>query len=147
MLSLPANMRGDENAMKIIEEIVLPNGLKLTILDLSREIAADTVKVEVVFKTDVDLQESFFSGRQDYELVESVFGNKLVYEYTTEKTFVPKADGDLIREELVNRFKNNSLYYLGLQNFAEKMARARLRDIKKDPYKYQQKQIIDHDQL
>ena len=132
--------------MKLIEEIILPNGLKLHVMDLSREIAADTVKVEMVFKTEVELKESFFSNKQDYELVAEVFGNKLVYEHKMEKTFVPKEDCDTVRDTLMTTFKNNSLNYLSVENFAEKMARARLRDIKNDPYKYRKK-IINNDGL
>ena len=41
----------------LIEEINLPNGLKLNIFDLSREIAADTVKVEIAFRADIGTQD------------------------------------------------------------------------------------------
>jgi len=125
--------------MKLIEEINLPNGLHLKIYDLSREIAADTVKVEIVFKTDIDLKESFFSTLADYQQVQSIFGDKLTYEYKMERAYIQKERGNDIREELINTFKNNSLHYLGAANFAEKLAQSMLRDIKKNPYKYRNK--------
>ncbi len=53
--------------MKLLEEIILPNGLKLIISDVSRPIAADTVKIEVDFKIDIDLKESFFENEADYQ--------------------------------------------------------------------------------
>lgn len=126
--------------MKLIEEIILPNGLKLKIFDLSRDIAADTVKVEVVFKTDFDLQESFFSSRPDYQQVQSFFGNKLTYENKAERTFVAKEVVDAVREELINTFKNNLLNYLGVENFANKYALSLLREIKNNPYKYRSRE-------
>ena len=126
--------------MESIEEIILPNGLKINIFDLSREIAADTVKVEISFKTAIDLKESFFPNKQDYHQVKKVFGDKLTYEYKMERTFVRKKQRDAVREELINTFKNNSLHYLGTEYFAEKLARSMLRDIKNNPYKYRSKE-------
>ena len=125
--------------MKLIEEIILPNGLKLNIFDLSREIAAPTVKVEIALKIDIDLNESFFVTGADYQQVKNIFGDKLTYEYTVERSYIKKEEGDAVREELINTFKNNSLHYLGAENFAEKFALSLLRDIKNNPYKYRNK--------
>jgi hypothetical protein len=123
--------------MQLIEEINLPNGLKLNIFDLSREIAADTIKVEIAIHSDIDLKESFFLNRADYQQVRNIFGDKLTYEYKRERAFVRKEKSDAVREELINTFKNNSLHYIGTVNFAGKLAHAKLREIKKNPYKYQ----------
>jgi hypothetical protein len=123
--------------MKLIEEIILPNGLKLNIFDLSRAIAADTVKVEVAFKIDVDLKESFFAAGADYQQVKDIFGDKLVYENKQERTFVAKERCDAVREKLIETFKKDILNYLATKNFAEKFALSLLREIKKNPYKYQ----------
>lgn len=125
--------------MKLIEEIILPNGLKLKISDLSRDIAADTTKVEVSFKIDIDLKESFFQDLQDYQDVKRNFGEKLVFENKEERTFVEKERCDAVREELLDTFKKNLLHYLGTNNFDEKYARSLLRDIRKNPYKYRLK--------
>ena len=123
--------------MKLLEEIILPNGLKLIISDLSRPIAADTVKIEVDFKIDIDLKESFFQNEADYQDVRKFFGDKLVFENKEERTFVEKERGDAVREELINTFKKNLLNYLGTENFGAKYALSLLRDIRKNPYKYQ----------
>ena len=120
----------------LIEEINLPNGLKLNIFDLSREIAADTVKVEIAFRADIGLKESFFTNGEDYLQVKNIFGDTLTYEYKMERTFVKKEKQNLVRGELLNTFKANSLNYLGAENFAQKLALALLRDIKQNPYKY-----------
>ena len=45
--------------MKLLEEINLPNGLKLNIFDLSREIAADTIQVEIAINSDIELNKYF----------------------------------------------------------------------------------------
>lgn len=123
--------------MNLIEEIKLDNGLTLKIFDLSRSIAADTVKVEVSFQTKISLKESYFADTQDYVQVKNIMGDELAYEHKLERSFVPKENEDSVRDDLINTFKNNSLDYLASAGFSQKMALSTLRDIKKNPYKYQ----------
>ena len=123
--------------MKLIEEIYLTNGLKLNIFDLSRSIAADTVKVEISVQSKIDLKESYFPDSRDYHKVKRIFGDIFFYEYKLERSFVAKENQETIREELLSTFKNNSLHYLSSVNFPQKLALATLKDIKNNPYKYQ----------
>ncbi len=123
--------------MELIETINLPNGLVLTITDLSRRIAKDTVKVEVSFQMKVKVLESFFASPDDHLQLTRIFGDELTYEHKMERTFVLDAEEDSTRTELLDTFKNNSLNYLASPNFARKMALSLLRDIKLNPFKYQ----------
>ena len=123
--------------MKLIEEIKLANGLNLKIFDSSRTIAANTVKVEISFQTKIPLKESFFTENQDYVQVKNIIGNELAYEHKLERSFVPSENEDSVRDDLINTFKSNSLDYLASVNFPRKMALSMLKDIKKNPYKYQ----------
>ncbi len=95
--------------MKLIEEINLANGLKLNIFDLSRPIAADTVKVEISIQSKIDLKKSYFSDSRDYHQVKRIFGDNFSYEYKMERSFVAKENQEAIREELLCTFKSNSL--------------------------------------
>jgi hypothetical protein len=122
--------------MKLIEEIKLANGLKLKIFDLSRPVAADTVKVEISFQAKISLKKSYFTDTQDYDQVKNIMGAKLAYEHKLERSFVPKENEDAIRDDLINTFKNNSLNYLAAVNFPQKLALSMLKDIKNNPYKY-----------
>jgi hypothetical protein len=126
--------------MELIEEINLANGLKLQIIDLSRCIAADTVKVEILFQTKIALRESYFGSTGDYSCVKDIFGDELTYEYRHERSFVHCKNQDAVRSELIDTFKNNSFQYLSAENFSRKLSLSRLRDIKNNPYKYR-KQI------
>lgn len=123
--------------MKLIEEIKLANGLILMIFDLSRAIAADTVKVEVFFRTKVALKKSYFTDARDYDKVKKIMGDELSYEHRLERSFVPKNDEDSTRTDLISTFKNNSLNYLSSEKFPQNMALSRLREIKNNPFKYQ----------
>jgi len=122
--------------MKLIEEINLANGLKLKIFDLSRPVAADTFKVEISFQIKVYLKESYFASPQDYAQVKNIMGDELTYENKRVRSFVYEKDQDSVRENLINTFKNNSLDYLAAFNFPQKLALSMLKDIKKNPYKY-----------
>lgn len=123
--------------MERIETIDLPNGLVLTIDDLSRRIAADTVKVELCFQIKIDVLESFFAEASDYWKLTGIFGGELTYEHKLERSFVADADCASVRSELLETFKKNSLNYLSSPNFARKMTLSILRDIKQNPFKYQ----------
>ena len=123
--------------MNIIEEIDLPNGLKLTITDFTRSIAADTRKVELTFSMKIIVSESFFASDEDYRTLVNIFGTELTYEHRLERTFVYDKDEPAVRTELIDAFKNNTMNYLASPHFAKKMALSTLRDIKLNPFKYQ----------
>jgi hypothetical protein len=122
--------------MELLEQIKLDNGLTLKIFDLSRAIAAKTVKVELSMQIKINLEKSYFATADDYDQVRNIFGEELAYDHKTERTIVTKENEDAVREELINTFKNNLLNYLSAANFSQKLALAMLRDIKNNPYKY-----------
>ncbi len=122
--------------MKLIEEIKLVNGLKLKIFDISRPIAADTIKVEIAFQTKIPLKKSYFTDTQDYAKVKNIMGDELTYENKRVRSFVYEKDRDSVREDLINTFKKNSLDYVASVNFPQKLALSMLKDIKNNPYKY-----------
>ncbi len=122
--------------MELLEEIKLSNGLTLRIFDLSRAIAADTAKVELSMQIKINLEASFFADTSDYDQVRNIFGDELTYTHKAERMIVSKKNENVVREELINTFKNNLLNYLSAANFSQKLALSMLRDIKKDPYKY-----------
>jgi len=123
--------------MEQIEAINLPNGLVLTIDDLSRRIAADTMKVEICFRIKIAVLESFFASAEDYLKLKNIFGEELTYEHKLERSFVYDADETSVRTELLETFKKTSLNYLSSPEFARKMTLSILRDVKQNPFKYQ----------
>jgi hypothetical protein len=126
----------ERKTMKRIETIHLPNGLVLTINDLSRRIAANTVKVELSFQMKVKVEPSFFASPDDHRQLTGIFGDELTYEHKLEKPFVAEAEESATRANLQETFKNNSLDYLSKPGFAKKMALSVLKDIRQNPFKY-----------
>ena len=130
-------MLGRMAHMKIFEEIPLSNNLTIEVWDLSRPIAADTTKVEILIKIKVDLKSSYFIKPEHFECVKKVLGPQIFFEYRKERTFVNNCDRDAIFQELLDSFKRDSLPYLSKQEFPGSFAMSRYWDIEKNRYKYQ----------
>jgi hypothetical protein len=125
-----------QDAMKQIESINLPNGLSLDVWDASRQIAADTVKVELVIKMDVSFARSHFEEEDHYLKTRRVFGPAGSYEYRKERTFVHNAETETVFRNLLDDFKRDALPYLSQDNFPQHYSRSKYRDIVQNPYKY-----------
>jgi hypothetical protein len=55
------------HAMKLYEQIQMPNGLTVEVHDLSREIAANTVRVELIIRIRVALSPDDFADPLHFE--------------------------------------------------------------------------------
>jgi hypothetical protein len=122
--------------MKLVEEIPLPNHLTVEIWDKSRPIAADTTKVEIAIRMKVDLRPSYFMKPEYFELVKTVFGSQIFFEYTMERSFVNHREKDAVFQELLVSFKKDTLPYLSKPAFPRSFALSRYREIEKNRYKY-----------
>jgi len=74
--------------MKLYERIPLSNGLEAEVYDLSRPIAVDTTKVEMVIKIRVALRPEYFAATDHFEQTRKVFGPEICYKYRTGQSFV-----------------------------------------------------------
>ena len=122
--------------MHLVEEIPLPNGLTVEVWDKSIPIAADTTKVSLAITVKVPLLPSYFTARDQYEMVRKILGPEIVFEYSKERSFVKNRDREAVFQELLVNFKENSLAYLGRSSFPRGFALSRYRDIQKNFYKY-----------
>lgn len=122
--------------MKQIENINLPNGLSLDVWDLSRRIAADTVKVELVIKMEVTFESCHFDEEDHYLKTRRVFGPAGSYEYRKERTFVHIDEKETVFRDLLDAFKRDALPYLAQDNFPQRFSRSKYRDIIQNIYKY-----------
>lgn len=123
--------------MKCLDKIMLTNGLTVEILDLSRAIAEDTTKVELLFRMEIKLDESYFAQKEQWEMTRRIFGDSVFFENRIERTFVDNSDQDKVRRALIDSFKSDSLPYLSHADFARRFALAKYADIVKRPHKYQ----------
>lgn len=123
---------------KLIEKIMLQNGLTLEIWDQSRSIATDTDKVTLYICAAIPLDPSFFSENIQYEKMQKFFGDALLFEYKNERSFVAKAETDQIFRQFIDIFKKDTLPYVSKLDFARRYALSKYRDVEKNPYQYRE---------
>jgi hypothetical protein len=121
---------------RLVEEIPLPNGLKVEVWDQSIPIAVNTSKVELLIRIKVELQLSYFIKPEHFEIVREIMGPEIFYEYKKQRPFVNNKEKDAVFRELVDTFKQDSLPYLARQKFPHNFALSKYWDIEKNRYKY-----------
>jgi len=126
--------------MKLHEQIQLPNGLTVEVHDLSRLIAANTVKVEMIIRIPVALRPDDFADPSRFEQTRAVFGEEIVFEHRLERSFVTSEQKDDVFRTLLSTFKQASLPYLASLKFRTRFAESKYREILQNPYKYRQRQ-------
>ena len=122
--------------MKLYERIPLPNGLEAEVYDLSRPIAVDTTKVEMVIKVRVALRPEYFAATDHFEQTRRIFGPEICYEYRTGQSFVANGEKEDVFKALLESFRKDALPYLSGGKFPGRFAMSKFMDILKNPYKY-----------
>ena len=126
--------------MKLCEQIPMPNGLTVEVHDLSREIAADTFRVEMIIRIRVALRPDDFAEPSQFEQTHAVFGEEIVFEHRLERSFVTSEQKDEVFRTLLETFKQASLPYLSNPKFRNRFAASKYREILQNPYKYRIRQ-------
>jgi hypothetical protein len=126
--------------MKPYEQIPMPNGLTVEVYDLSRQIADDTVRVEMMIRIPVTLRPDDFTEPFQFEQTCAVFGKEIVYEHRLERSFVGRDQKNDVFRTLLETFKQASLPYLSNPKFRNRLAASKHREILQNPYKYRTRQ-------
>ena len=111
---------------KLIETIILNNGLFLEIYDQSRKIAGDRWLVRMVAKIDIPIDSLNLEDGPDQqvslgELKES-FDGFIRYEQKSERNFIGEQQKDAMLDDLVTSFLTSSREYLSHPKFAVRYA-------------------------
>lgn len=125
-------------AMRLIETIPLQNGLTVEVRDNSRPIAADTMKVELLFRVAVPLNPEDWSCSKHYETVRRVFGDAPRFEYRATRSFVRSAAVEEVSRKLLDAFRRDSLPYLSRPDFSCRFTLSKYREIEANPYRYRE---------
>jgi hypothetical protein len=125
-------------AMRLIETIPLENGLAVEVRDNSRLIAADTMKVELLFSVAVPLNPSDWECPAHYEIVRKIFGDAPRFEYPAGRSFVRSAAVEAVSLELRDAFRRDSLAYLSRPDFPRRFVLSKYREIESNPYRYRE---------
>lgn len=124
--------------MNDIETIPLENGLTVEVRDLSRPIAADTTKVELLFSVAVPLHPEDCDCPAHCEMIRKVWGESPRFEYRAIRSFVRNTNVETTARELREAFQRDSLSYLARPDFPCRFTRAKYREIETQPYRYRE---------
>jgi hypothetical protein len=124
--------------MKLIETILLKNGLTVEVRDLSRPIAADTTKVEILFSVAVPLNPADGECPAHIEMVRRIWGDAPRFEYRAVRSFVRDTKVEDASRELQEAFRRDSLAYLSRPDFPRRFALAKYREFLTHPYQYRE---------
>ncbi len=120
---------------KIYRKIELENGHTLSILDESRKISKDACLVKMKAVMEFDIHENLFTCPLPNEInlagIKSVLGDKIVYEYVTERNFIMNHEKEGLFKALVDTFMNNLGQYVANPRFPEKFILKEYKDRKK----------------
>lgn len=124
--------------MKLIETIPLENGLTVEVQDNSRTIAADTTRVELLFRITVPLSPKDWGCPAQCETVRKVFGETPRFEYRAARSFVRGAAVEEVSRRLLDAFRQDMLAYLSRPDFPRRFALSKYREIEANPYRYRE---------
>ena len=111
---------------KLIETIVLKNGLILEIHDQSRKIAGDRWLVKIAAKIDIPIDSLNLDATSTRQVslnsLKASFDSFIRYEQKRERNFVGEQQKDTILHELVTSFLSSNREYLSHPDFAVRYA-------------------------
>ena len=119
---------------RLIEKITLPNGLVLELWDQSRRMAGDRWIVLLLAKVEVPVLPKYFSaldhGEQAYHDLLTAYGDPLVFTQQKVRHFVDEKETKDVLAELLQRFKDTLVSYLGTPKFASLYVLKKYGDLK-----------------
>lgn len=122
--------------MRCLQKIPLENGLTVEIWDLSRPVAADTQKVELLFRMCIPLKPGYFACPGDYATTREVLGDEPAFESRMIRSFVPAQEADRVSLEFREIFRRDLLSYLSRPHFPRSFALVKHREILKEPLRF-----------
>lgn len=121
-------------AARLIEKVILPNGLIVELWDNSRRMAGDRWLVSLLAKMEIPVLAEYFSTLEDGEqacrdLVDA-HGDPLVFTQEEVRHFVDDSKTKEALTGLCQRFKDNLIGYLGNPKFAPQYVMKKYGDLR-----------------
>ncbi len=109
---------------KLIKRVNLDNGLELSLYDCSRRIAADTWKVILSARIEIDTDQTEFTITEKKKLYEirQTIGKHITFEKKIMRSFINEEKKEETLQFLYESFLDNTKKYLSDKQFAERLA-------------------------
>lgn len=104
---------------RIVRTLDLANGLKLQLIDDSRQIAADRYSVRLKLRIEIPVDGKWFDSMADpsVEDVKTLLGPHVVFEREEKRNFVDKDEKDAVVDAMVASVVESGTPYYGLPSF------------------------------
>jgi hypothetical protein len=106
--------------MKPVKEIILDNGLTVSIFNHTHRYFGDYHRVRVKIICEVPLLEEYFADQSEYAEAKANLGNNVIYRRDTELMGIPTGELEKSLEKVIENFTDNSLSYLSSPQFPQK---------------------------
>jgi hypothetical protein len=120
-------------APRLIEKVILPNGLVLELWDQSRPLPGHQWRVSLLARMEIPLVPDYFTGmehgQQLYQDLVAAYGDRLSFTREKARHFVPATETERVLTELCQRFKDNVIPYLSNPRFASLYALKKCGDL------------------
>jgi len=117
------------NNSNIITSIELNSGIIITLSDETSHYFGGYYHVKILAQCNVSLDRMFFDDEAQYLDALDKLGQSVVFERILEKMAVPEQDIALIRDQLVDSFKNTAISYLSAPGFERSFVRNEYRSV------------------
>jgi len=117
-------MNKNNESGKILESIMLANGIKVTIYELSKKIAADRWLIKVKCEAALNVQDDQFDALDDAELASAMkrdCANTVIHSLFRERNFIDEKEKGEVLQELFDQLTENVRAYMGGELFARKL--------------------------
>ncbi len=112
---------------KILDVIVLENGVEIHVYDVSKRYYGDFHKVKLEVVCEVQIREEYFDYTGEFEAARGVLGDRVVHRRIIEKMGIPTADLETVKDEILRNFKDHSLSYFSIATFPKKLIMCEMR--------------------
>ncbi|MGQ9744738.1 MAG: hypothetical protein ACUVQV_01810 [Dissulfurimicrobium sp.] len=118
--------------MELIEKIGLSNGLVVELYDCSRLVAGDRWFVKLLVQAQVKVSAEAFAHLSDADAIFHEFietrGDVVLFDKKLERNFIDHREKDQVLSYLVQKFKEDTLPYIGHPNFAQGLIKLHIKD-------------------
>jgi hypothetical protein len=106
---------------KLIDQIMLENGLILEIYDRSRQVAGDRWLVSFEARMDIAVTPEYFKGQgsenPSLDAIREAVGEQVTYHYEKSRLFIEEKQKDEVFKGIKERFLETTLSYFSSANF------------------------------
>lgn len=112
---------------EILREVVLPNGLLVTVRDGSRHYFGGYWQVALEVTCPVPVRDTLFADVAEAAAVRDMLGESVQFVRRLERMAVPDNQRAAVMQQLLERFESVQLPFLGAEHFAERFVRSEYR--------------------